>query len=360
MEPFLRSISSPIGISQARSASPSHRNGRAATPRTGVSSVLLRRALSASSGLGLPGKEWGDRKTPSPPRMPLHPVPSPLESVASFGSEASDDELLPFAKRHKTGRGFLSPLARSAMGNTSAMEASQALRPPPIRTMTSLESPDLWGDVTVIPTQPGHDGVPPTPAARPATGLRLGAPHRFASVPSMSLVAPGLYIGDELSATPGGLAEHSISHVLNCTSKPNALLEGSESPAAVGYLRLDLLDNLSDLPRMQTALRTGVDFIRQAHQQGGSVLVHCHRGISRSCTLVMAYLVEALQQPAEKVFESLRAARRVCDPNLGYWCAMQEWERAVLRYKLPSRPRSGLGGARPLGTPSPRPLSRAG
>lgn len=166
----------------------------------------------------------------------------------------------------------------------------------------------------------------------------------------MSLVAPGLYVGDETAATPARLADASITHVLNCTSKPNATLEGQPG---YRYLRLDLMDNTSDLSRMQEVIQLGVNFIREALQSGGHVLVHCHRGISRSCTLAMAYLVESQQRPAEAVFEAIRAARRICDPNLGYWCALHEWEKRVLPPQL-RRSRSRLG------TPSPRPLSRAG
>jgi len=155
-----------------------------------------------------------------------------------------------------------------------------------------------------------------------------------------------------------------VTHVLNCTNKPNPIFEvpgGSssdgESGLTLGYLRLNLLDSTSDLPRMQSVLRQGVDFIRSALQSGGIVLVHCHRGISRSCTLVMAHMIEADQRSAESVFEIIRAKRRICDPNLGYWCAIQEWEKLVLPPRLPRQRSASRLSPHPL---APRPLSRAG
>ena len=150
----------------------------------------------------------------------------------------------------------------------------------------------------------------------------------------MSQVAPGLYVGDANAASSiSRLAHHGITHVLNCTDKPNPL-EGR--PGAPCFKSLGLVDNNSDLPEMQVTLRAGVDFIHAAlaGATGNAVLVHCHRGISRSCTLAMAYLIWQEQRPAEDTFEAIRAVRRVCDPNLGYWCAIKEWERSVLPVHL--------------------------
>lgn len=36
-------------------------------------------------------------------------------------------------------------------------------------------------------------------------------------------------------------------------------------------------------------------FIRQAIQQGGQVFVHCYAGVSRSATIVVAYLMQELK-----------------------------------------------------------------
>jgi len=230
--------------------------------------------------------------------------------------------------------------------------------------MMSLEGPhfeQLADSALVVPAL--HEPVPATPSAAVRSHFRSSR----LGVPSMSLVAPSLYVGDELAAaSETRLRQQGITHVLNCTPKPNSALESERSAPAdgeppIGYLRLNLLDNSSDLPRMQSVMREGVDFIRAAIQAGGRVLVHCHRGISRSCTLAMAYMMEADQRSADHIFEMMRAARRICDPNLAYWCALQEWEKAVVVPKLLRvRSASRLSPRPRLASPSPRPLSRAG
>ena len=129
----------------------------------------------------------------------------------------------------------------------------------------------------------------------------------------MSLVAERLFVGSELSARSlPNLRAHGVTHVVNCATLPNAH-EGR--PGAPSYLKLDLLDSVIDLPRMPAALAEAAVSIRDAHGAGGTCWWHCHRGISRSCTVAMAYLIAERRCTAETVFDELRRARPVCDPN---------------------------------------------
>ena len=141
---------------------------------------------------------------------------------------------------------------------------------------------------------------------------------------------PGLFIGTLAAARDKhALAAHGVTHVLNCTNQPIPPLVGSPSEggaaARPAYLTLGLLDNPADLPRMQAALTDGVHFIDEALRAGGRVLVHCHRGISRSCTLTIAYMMWAQRRTAEAVFVDVRSKRHVADPNLSYWVCLKEW-----------------------------------
>jgi len=184
---------------------------------------------------------------------------------------------------------------------------------------------------------------PPTPSAPSACGFgrgsfgqrRFGSGSRFGHggggepAPSMSLVAPGLYIGDEAAAAnASALLAAGVTHVLNCSNLPDALAGHPSRPPH--YQQLFLLDSLADMPRIQEAFAVGSSFIAQGIGGGGSVLVHCHKGISRSATLAIAFLVRHTHTPAERVLEQLRAKRRVIDPNLGYLMSLKEWEQKVL------------------------------
>ncbi|KAK6333306.1 tyrosine protein phosphatase yvh1 [Orbilia javanica] len=59
-------------------------------------------------------------------------------------------------------------------------------------------------------------------------------------------------------------------------------------------------------------------FIDKAIQEGGSVLVHCAMGISRSATICAAYLIYKKQIPAETAIDILRNSRPIVCPNLAF------------------------------------------
>ncbi len=62
---------------------------------------------------------------------------------------------------------------------------------------------------------------------------------------------------------------------------------------------------------------------QDAQQHGGRVLVHCSQGVSRSVTLVIAYLMWRHGQCFEEAFAAVKAARGVANPNIGFVCQVR-------------------------------------
>lgn len=52
----------------------------------------------------------------------------------------------------------------------------------------------------------------------------------------------------------------------------------------------------------------------------GKVFIHCSQGVSRSTTLLIAYLMWRSEQPYDEVFQQVKAARGVANPNIGFIC----------------------------------------
>lgn len=141
----------------------------------------------------------------------------------------------------------------------------------------------------------------------------------------ISRVLPSLYIGSAAAAADAPLLSSiGITHVLNCCTLPNP-------PASrdLALMQLHLTDTTADLPRLSNALSRGVAFIQRALAEGGRVLVHCHRGISRSCSLVAGYIISTHHISSELALELIRRHHPPCDPNLTYLVSLQEWERST-------------------------------
>ena len=66
---------------------------------------------------------------------------------------------------------------------------------------------------------------------------------------------------------------------------------------------------------------------RARKKRGGCLLIHCHQGVSRSCTLIGAYLMwrDGLSQP--EAIDKVREARGVARPNPGFLIRLDEWHR---------------------------------
>ena len=65
-------------------------------------------------------------------------------------------------------------------------------------------------------------------------------------------------------------------------------------------------------------LSVAVAFIEAALATGGRVLVYCTAGISRSATVVMAYIIHRSRISVEAAYEVVRASRPFVRPNKGF------------------------------------------
>jgi len=65
-----------------------------------------------------------------------------------------------------------------------------------------------------------------------------------------------------------------------------------------------------------------LEWIQSAIDQGGRVLVHCREGVSRSSTMVLAYLMWRFSLSFEAAHDRIRKIRPICNPNTGFTCQL--------------------------------------
>lgn len=69
-----------------------------------------------------------------------------------------------------------------------------------------------------------------------------------------------------------------------------------------------------------------VEFVHEAIASGGTVLVHCFAGVSRSATIVIAYLMRFHAMSLQKAMMHVRSKRSWINPNPGFMAQLRRYE----------------------------------
>ncbi|KAL7416113.1 hypothetical protein BDY24DRAFT_368944 [Mrakia frigida] len=139
-------------------------------------------------------------------------------------------------------------------------------------------------------------------------------------------VLPGLWIGDIQAATDGEtLKLHGITRVVSVLRGSVPTTEGIDSQT-IPVDDIPSADLLAHLP-------AAVDYIRQALSDDveGGVLVHCQAGMSRSATVVAAYLMSEHELSVEDALTTIRRARRCIQPSDAFLAQLEIFGAAKYR-----------------------------
>jgi len=121
-----------------------------------------------------------------------------------------------------------------------------------------------------------------------------------------------LYLGSEWNS--GNLEElngNCITHILNVTREIDNFF-----PAGFQYLNIREYDEeTTDLLKYWNKT---FNFINDAKEAGGKVLVHCKMGISRSASTVCAFAMKYFKWNLDETLEYVKARRSIVNPNSGF------------------------------------------
>ncbi|KAI0773233.1 protein-tyrosine phosphatase-like protein [Trametes elegans] len=142
-------------------------------------------------------------------------------------------------------------------------------------------------------------------------------------LPQASEIVPGLFLSDMYTATSPAVLQHlGITHVASVLRKPS-----HRYPASITHLCVPV-DDRTDT-NLLDYLDAAVAWIDCALARGGRVLVHCVWGMSRSASVVIAYLVAARALSLQEAHSLARARRRVVRPNAGFMAQLEVYERVT-------------------------------
>jgi Icc-related predicted phosphoesterase len=138
---------------------------------------------------------------------------------------------------------------------------------------------------------------------------------------SMQLVVPRVFLGPEYPAQDHlTLSEKGITHIVNCSGLPPAF------PSDFAYLSVELADAAEeDISRF---FGPAIAFIESALETPSArVLIHCHLGLSRSPSLVIAYLMHSKNLSFTIAHSITKRARGFISINEGFIDQLMEADR---------------------------------
>ncbi|KAH6906785.1 protein-tyrosine phosphatase-like protein [Coprinopsis sp. MPI-PUGE-AT-0042] len=127
----------------------------------------------------------------------------------------------------------------------------------------------------------------------------------------MDEILPGLWLGSLASALDTEtLKAHNIRSVLSAMRGRITVKET--------FIRHQIsLDDIEDADILMHFL-PAIQFIKAELAKGRGVLVHCHAGVSRSASIVTAFLMYTQDLTPQEALKLVRKARPMVEPNAGF------------------------------------------
>ncbi|KGL91459.1 Dual specificity protein phosphatase 22-A, partial [Charadrius vociferus] len=139
-----------------------------------------------------------------------------------------------------------------------------------------------------------------------------------------SQVVKGLYLGNiRDSEDRENLLRNGVTHILSVHNRAKPVLED------MTYLCISASDSSSQ--NLLQHFKECIKFIHECRLGGGGCLVHCLAGVSRSTTILVAYLMTVTELGWEGCLAATKAVRSYVSPNFGFQQQLQEYEATLLQ-----------------------------
>ncbi|KRY77059.1 Dual specificity protein phosphatase 19 [Trichinella pseudospiralis] len=140
---------------------------------------------------------------------------------------------------------------------------------------------------------------------------------------SLAEILPHLLLSSQEPATKLHLLQqHRVTHILDLASSFT-----NRYADQFIYKRIEIFD--CPMANIKRYFNECVDFIDEVRMQNGRVLVHCNAGVSRSPTIVVAYLMKRENYTLENALSFVRAKRPCIRPNNGFMKQLKEFENEL-------------------------------
>ena len=137
-----------------------------------------------------------------------------------------------------------------------------------------------------------------------------------------------LYISSyKTASTVTDLKNIKITNIINCSGDLCENLSEESSLLNIGYLTLNIKDNVSE--NIECLFFLCINYINEVKEKKGRVLIHCYKGVSRSVSIVIAYLIYLYKWSYDKAFDFVQSKRSISNPNIGFYLQLKTFYKRL-------------------------------
>ncbi|KZS90550.1 phosphatases II [Sistotremastrum niveocremeum HHB9708] len=138
-------------------------------------------------------------------------------------------------------------------------------------------------------------------------------------------IIPGLLLGPfQVSKSLESLQSLGVTHIVCIRDAKEAFSVRARFPEQFKYIELDVED--SEEQNLIRVFPPARNFIIDAIEHGGKVLVHCNGGISLSPAFVVMFVMERFHITWEDALHLVQNRRYCISPNSGFLTQIKEYE----------------------------------
>ena len=129
--------------------------------------------------------------------------------------------------------------------------------------------------------------------------------------------------GYKTASTLSDLQNLKITNIINCSGDLCENLEFS----GIHYLTLNIRDNVSE--NIECIFYKCINYIDEAKEKNGRILIHCYKGVSRSVSVLISYLIYLYKWTYDKAFDFIQLKRPIANPNIGFYLQLKTFHKRI-------------------------------
>ncbi|KAF9175746.1 hypothetical protein BGX21_011594 [Mortierella sp. AD011] len=154
--------------------------------------------------------------------------------------------------------------------------------------------------------------------------LYLGAEHNALDVNTLSKLGITAVLNVAIEIATASRQQHQ-SEINNPASTGDRIVKTMQGKS-IHYKNLSWSHHQGNL---QSEFPTAFAFIEETKSKGGKVLVHCQLGVSRSASLVIAYVMKSLHMNLTEAYDFVKNRSNVISPNMSLMYQLSEFGKTL-------------------------------